>query len=50
MFSILDGIDYPSIANDVENLTPNQKGIIKFMKSFDEEMAVRKEEREAAEE
>lgn len=47
MFYLLDGMDYAGVANDVETLTPNQKNIIKFMKNFDEEMAVKREEREA---
>lgn len=42
MFYLLDGIDYSSIANNLE-LTPNQKNILKFIKNFDEEMQVRKE-------
>lgn len=50
LFYLLDGFDYPEAAHDVNSLSPNQKNIIKFIKQFDEEMQVRREEREATQE
>lgn len=42
MFYIYDGFDYGAASNDLDHLTPEQKSIIKFIKQFDEEMAVKK--------
>ena len=47
LFYLLDGFDYAEAAVNLDHLTPSQKSIIKYMKQFDEEMQVRKEEREA---
>ncbi len=47
MFHIFDGYNFYEIANDLSELTPSQKAITKFIKDFDAEMEVRKEEQEA---
>lgn len=44
MFYIYDDFDYAGVADDLETLTKNQENLIKFMKNFDEEMQVRREE------
>ena len=49
MFYIYDEFDYTEVASDLQTLTKNQEEIIKFMKNFDEEMQVRREEKEAEE-
>ena len=49
MFYIFDNFDYTAVVNDLDNLSKNQESLIKFMKNFDEEMQVRREEREAKE-
>lgn len=46
MFYIFDNFDYVGLADTLDQeLTPQQKSILKFIKQFDEEMEVRKEER-----
>lgn len=50
LFYIYDGFDYAGVADNLQNLTPNQKNIIKFIKQFDEEMQVKRQEREAQKE
>lgn len=45
MFYIFENFDYGNIAADIETLTKNQENLIKFIKNFDEEMQVRREER-----
>lgn len=47
MFHIFDGFDYSTAAEEYDTLSKNQEGLIKFMKNFDEEMQVRREEKEA---
>ena len=47
MFYIFDNFDYTAVVNDLDSLSKNQEALIKFMKNFDEEMQVRREEREA---
>lgn len=49
MFYIFDNFDYTAVVNDLDTLTKTQESLIKFMKNFDEEMQVRREEREAEE-
>lgn len=45
MYHIFDGYNFYEMAQDLDTeLTPNQKGIAKFIKDFDAEMEVRKEE------
>lgn len=44
MFYIYEGFDYGNIDVNVA-LTKAQEGLVKFMKNFDEEMAVRREEK-----
>jgi hypothetical protein len=43
LFRNFEGVDYGSIAGNIDSFSPNQDGIVKFMKKFDEEMAIRKE-------
>ncbi len=47
MFYILEGLDFGQIAGSRERMTQNQEGILKFIKQFDTEMEIRKEEQEA---
>ena len=44
MFHIFDGFNFYELGNDQSELTPNQKAITKFIKDFDAEMEVKKEE------
>ncbi len=47
MFYILEGLDFGQIASMRDRMTANQEGILKFIKQFDTEMEIRKEEQEA---
>ncbi len=47
MFRIFDGYNFYELTNNLDRLTPNQQAITKFIKQFDAEMEVRKEEQEA---
>jgi len=44
MFYIYEGFDYTNVDVNVA-LTRAQEGLVKFIKNFDEEMAVRREEK-----
>lgn len=48
-FYTLEGIDYAAIASDL-TINKEQDAVVKFIKKFDEEMQIKKEEREAKEE
>ena len=50
MFYIYTDFDYTAVANDLNSLTKSQEELIQFMKNFDEEMEVRREEKEAEKE
>ena len=51
MFYLFDSFDYSVPAQNLEeDLTPNQKHLLKFIKQFDEEMQVKREEKEAMDE
>ena len=51
LFYLFDGFDYSEPANDLDaELTAHQKMLVKFIKQFDEEMQVKREEKEAMEE
>lgn len=47
MFHIFDGFNFYELGGDHAELTSNQKAITKFIKDFDAEMEVRKEEEQA---
>ena len=44
MFYVYEGFDYTNVDVNVA-LTRAQEGLVKFIKNFDEEMAVRREEK-----
>ena len=50
MFYIYKDFDYTAVTNDLNSLTKSQEELIQFMKNFDEEMEVRREEKEAEKE
>ncbi len=43
LFRNFEGVDYAEVVGDIDSFSPNQDSIVKFMKKFDEEMAIRKE-------
>jgi hypothetical protein len=48
LFHLFEAVDYSTLADTLDTpLTSNQQNIVKFIKQFDEEMEVRREEREA---
>ena len=47
MFYIFDNFDYTAVASGLNTLSKNQESLVKFIKKFDEEMRIGKEEREA---
>ena len=49
MFYIFEGFDYDAAASNPTELTKAQESLIKFTKKFDEEMQVKREEKEAEE-
>ena len=51
MFYLFDSFDYSAPSQNLEeDLTQNQKHLLKFIKQFDEEMQVKREEKEAMDE
>jgi hypothetical protein len=45
LFHLFETVDYAAVADNLDTpLTTNQQQIVKFIKQFDEEMAVRREE------
>jgi hypothetical protein len=47
MFHIFDGYNFYEIQMHIDTLTPEEQAVVKFIKQFDDEMAVRKEEQQA---
>jgi len=45
LFHLFETVDYAAVADTLDTpLTTNQENIVKFIKQFDEEMAIRREE------